>query len=83
MRLSIVTTITGDKFGHIVKSGPTSRGYVKRLFNIPPEHLAVLQAQSAITGGTISVNELVRRAIRMYITCGFLYKPIYMGLVKP
>ena len=82
MRVSTQTTITGETYGHAVKSGPASCGYVKRLFNIPPEYLVALQMESEETGGIISVNELVRRAIRMYITEGYLYQPIYTGLVK-
>lgn len=82
MRLSTVKTIDGRVFGHVVKTGPPSCGYTKRLFSIPPEDLAVLQFQSEETGGTISVNELVRRAIKMYITAGILCEPIYTCLVK-
>ena len=82
VRIVRYPTITGGEYGHIIKTGPKSLGYVKRLFRIPPEYLAALEMQSAETGGVISVNELVRRAIRMYLTEGLLYKPVYTRLVK-
>jgi len=44
-------------------------------------YVAALQSISQSTGGIISVNELVRRAIKMYLTGGLLH-PVYTGLVK-
>jgi len=77
----VYQTITGKKRYYFVSTGPKSKGYIRRLFRISPEYLAALQAISQSTGGIISVNELVRRAVRMYLTEGLLH-PVYTGLVK-
>ena len=74
-------TVTGEKKYYLARTGPPSSGFVKRLINIPPEHLAVLQFIVEETGGMTSVNQLVRSAIKFYITMG-LCNPVYIGLLK-
>jgi len=54
------------------KSGPTPKGYVKVLINIPIAYVAVMKAKNAECGGHYSVSEQIRIAIRGHL-CGLIY----------
>ena len=77
----IYDRVDGSQYSRTVKTGPAASGFVHLHAFVQPEHLAIMQARQVETG--ISVNEQIRRAIRMYNTDGLLYKPMYTGWVKP
>lgn len=60
---------TSKQFRRIRKS--KSRGMIKVLVRIPPEHLAVMEYIKAQTGGVVGINEQIRDAIRSSL-CGLV-----------
>lgn len=54
------------------KPGPRPRGYIKLLVNIPVAHVEMMKWKNEQRGGTLSVNEQIRRAVRNAL-CGQVY----------
>ena len=73
-------TVTGETRYYYVRTGPKGSGHVRVQVRIPPAYVAAMEAKRDRTG--LSVNEQIRRAIRMSLTEGLLYKPVYTGSLK-
>jgi hypothetical protein len=75
-------TVDGTQRSYVSKKpGPKPSGWTKRLFRLPPEYIAAMEAINDKCGGGLSVNEQVRRAVRAYLTVN-LSNPIYIDRVN-
>ena len=73
MKYTIYSDVDGNlhRLNH-AKPGPKSKGYVKVLVNIPPEHLELMKWENEKCGGLNPVGEQIRQAIRAQL-CGLVY----------
>jgi len=79
MRTRTYRDVDGKLHKYQHRTGPRGSGHVKVLVRIPPEYMAVMELTRDETNGMMSVNEQIRRAVRMYITGGLLGIRGYTG----